>query len=112
MKSIAIVLLLGLGVVPREASAADKLVGIYAARVMSQSSPWIAQEAGLFAKHALSFELKFVASSAMVTAAMLSGEAEVGRGLRPPSHHDGLRVDPKGSEEKRLLDAMLLAVPR
>lgn len=46
MKSIAIVLLLGLGVVPREASAADKLVGIYAARVMSQSSPWIAQEAG------------------------------------------------------------------
>jgi len=62
---------------------------------MSQSSPWIAQEAGLFAKHALDFELKFVVSSSMVTAAMLSGEAEVGQGLRPSSDHDGLRVDSK-----------------
>ena len=32
------------------AQAADKLVGIHSARVMSQSMPWMAQEAGLFKK--------------------------------------------------------------
>ena len=32
----------------RPAGAADKLNFIYTARVMSQSYPWIAQEAGLF----------------------------------------------------------------
>jgi hypothetical protein len=30
------------------ASAADKLVGLHSAQVLSQSMPWIAQEAGLF----------------------------------------------------------------
>lgn len=60
------------------AVAADKLVGIHAARVMSQSLPWIAQEAGLFPKYNLDFDLKFIASSTMVTAAMLGGDAEVG----------------------------------
>jgi NitT/TauT family transport system substrate-binding protein len=59
-------------------AAAEKLVGIYAAATISQSPPWIAQETGLFAKYDLAFELKYIGSSAMVTAAMLSGEAEVG----------------------------------
>lgn len=71
-------LLLGLGFVPNRAFAADRLVGIQGARTMSQAAPWIAQEAGLFPKYSIDFELKFIASSAMVTAAMLSGEAEVG----------------------------------
>jgi ABC-type nitrate/sulfonate/bicarbonate transport system substrate-binding protein len=75
---IPVLILLGLGAVAAPAAAADKLVGIHGARTMSQSTPWIAQEAGLFSKHNLAFELKFIASSAMVTAAMLSGEAEVG----------------------------------
>lgn len=57
--------------------AADRLVGIYSARVMSQSLPWMAQEAGLFRKHNLDFQLVFVASSAFVTAAMLGGDAEI-----------------------------------
>src|SRR3990172_9490266 len=70
--------LLAAGLTPSSVSAADKLVGIYAARVMSQSLPWIAREAGLFPRYGLDFELKYIASSAMVTAAMLSGEAEVG----------------------------------
>jgi NitT/TauT family transport system substrate-binding protein len=60
------------------ARAADKLVGIYSAGTIAQSPPWIAQEAGLLAKHDLAFELKFIASSSMATAAMLSGEADVG----------------------------------
>ena len=59
------------------AGAADKLIGIHSARVMSQSMPWIAQEGGLFKKHNLDFPLVFIASSAMVTAAMLGGDAEM-----------------------------------
>ncbi|HEY3304335.1 MAG TPA: ABC transporter substrate-binding protein [Candidatus Binatia bacterium] len=57
--------------------AAEKLIGIHSARVMSQSMPWIAQEAGLFKKHNLDFQLVFIASSNMVTAAMLGGDAEM-----------------------------------
>jgi ABC-type nitrate/sulfonate/bicarbonate transport system substrate-binding protein len=62
---------------PRGVFGAEKLVGIYSARVMSQSLPWIAQEAGLFQKHNLDFQLVHIASSGMVTAAMLGGDAEV-----------------------------------
>lgn len=59
------------------ASAADKLTGLYSARVMSQSMPWIAQEAGLFQKYNLDFDLVFIASSGMATAAILGGDVEV-----------------------------------
>ena len=78
IRSITIVALLGLGVLPARAGAAEKLVGIVSARTISQSTPAIGQEAALFPKHQLDFELKYIASSSMVTAAMLSGEAEVG----------------------------------
>jgi NitT/TauT family transport system substrate-binding protein len=57
--------------------AADKLVGIHSARVMSQSMPWMAQEAGLFKKYNLDFNLVFIASSGIVTAALLGGDAEM-----------------------------------
>lgn len=56
---------------------ADKLVGIHSARVMSQSMPWMAQEAGLFKKYNLDFSLVFIASSGIVTAALLGGDAEM-----------------------------------
>ena len=59
------------------AQAADKLVGIHSARVMSQSMPWIAQEAGLFKKYDLDFSLVFISSSGIVTAALLGGDAEM-----------------------------------
>jgi ABC-type nitrate/sulfonate/bicarbonate transport system substrate-binding protein len=59
------------------AFAADRLITIHSARVMSQSMPWIAQEAGIFDKYGLDHQLVFVASSAMVTAAILSGDAEM-----------------------------------
>ena len=62
--------------VPTLARAADKLIGIHSSRVLSQSLPWIAREAGLFKKSNLDFDLVFIASSPSVTAAMLSGEAE------------------------------------
>jgi ABC-type nitrate/sulfonate/bicarbonate transport system substrate-binding protein len=59
------------------ASAPDKLVGIHSARVMSQSLPWMAQEAGLFKKYNLDFNLVFISSSSIVTAALLGGDAEM-----------------------------------
>ena len=61
---------------PTVARAADKLIGIHSSRVLSQSLPWIAREAGFFKKYNLDFDLVFIASSPSVTAAMLSGEAE------------------------------------
>ncbi len=57
--------------------AVERLVGIHSAQVLSQSMPWIAQEAGLFKKHDLEFRLVFIASSPVVTAAMLGGDAEI-----------------------------------
>lgn len=61
----------------RGAAAPEKLVGIHSARVMSQSMPWMAQEAGLFKKHNLDFSLVFISSSGIVTAALLGGDAEM-----------------------------------
>jgi NitT/TauT family transport system substrate-binding protein len=59
------------------AAAPDKLVGVHSARVMSQSFPWVAQEAGLFKKYNLDFNLVFISSSAIVTAALLGGDTEM-----------------------------------
>jgi ABC-type nitrate/sulfonate/bicarbonate transport system substrate-binding protein len=46
-----------------KASAADRFTGLHSAQVMSQSMPWIAQEAGLFKKYDLDFRLVFIPSS-------------------------------------------------
>ena len=62
---------------PWAAFAAERFVTIHSARVMSQSMPWIAQEAGLFQKNNLDFQLVYIASSGMVTAAMLGGDADM-----------------------------------
>jgi len=72
-----IVLLLVFTILPYQGLAADKLVGFHSARTISQSMPWIAEEAGLFKKYNLEFQLVFVSSASLVTAAMLSGEGEV-----------------------------------
>jgi ABC-type nitrate/sulfonate/bicarbonate transport system substrate-binding protein len=62
---------------PPSSQAAEKLTGIQSALVMAQSLPWIAQEAGLFRKYNLDFQLIYVASSPTVTGALLGGDAEV-----------------------------------
>ncbi len=59
------------------AAAADKLAVLYSARVMSQSMPWIAQEAGLFRKHNLDLQLIYVAAGQPAYAAILVGDVEV-----------------------------------
>src|SRR4026207_687841 len=57
--------------------AADKLIGFHSARTMSQSMPWIAEEAGLFRKYELDFQLVYISSAPMVTAALLGGDAQI-----------------------------------
>jgi NitT/TauT family transport system substrate-binding protein len=59
------------------APAAEKFTTIYSARVMSQSLPWIAQEAGLFKKYNFDHSLVFIASSGIVTAALLGGDPDM-----------------------------------
>ena len=58
-------------------AATDKLTGFYSARTMSQAMPWIAEEAGLFRKYDLEFQLVYISSSPMVTAALLGGDAQI-----------------------------------
>ncbi len=57
--------------------AADKLVTLYSARVMSQAMPWIAQEAGLLKKYDLDLQLVYVGGGPPAAAAMLAGDTEV-----------------------------------
>lgn len=59
------------------AAAPERLIGLHSAQVLSQSMPWIAQEAGLFKKHDLDFRLVFISSSPVATAAQISGDAEI-----------------------------------
>ena len=78
MRRIAALLVwLGFFIVPYVALPADRLVGIHSARVMSQSMPWIAEEAGLFKKNDLEFPLVYIGSSPLATAAMLGGDGEL-----------------------------------
>jgi NitT/TauT family transport system substrate-binding protein len=62
---------------PQAAWAADKLLTLYTARVMSQAYPWIAQEAGLYKKYDLEIPLVFVTPGPPAVAAILSGDSEV-----------------------------------
>ena len=59
------------------ALALDKINMIYTARVMSQSYPWFAHEAGVFKKYDLEVPLVFVTPGAPAVAAILSGDSEV-----------------------------------
>jgi ABC-type nitrate/sulfonate/bicarbonate transport system substrate-binding protein len=78
MKRLASVSIwLALLITPHAALPADRLLGIHSARVMSQSMPWIAEEAGLFRKYDLEFPLVYIGSSPLATAAMLGGDGEL-----------------------------------
>jgi hypothetical protein len=79
---------------------ADRLVGIQSARPLSQSLPWIAEEAGLFQKYNLDFQLVYIASSGMATAAMLGGDAELAIDAR------ALKVKPQDLVDRRCIDEM------
>jgi ABC-type nitrate/sulfonate/bicarbonate transport system substrate-binding protein len=76
-KNFIMALMLTTLLAPGVCRGADALVGIHSARVMSQSMPWMAQEAGLFKKYNIDFNLVFISSSSIVTAALLGGDAEM-----------------------------------
>ena len=59
------------------AAAAEKLLVLYTARTMSQSMPWIAQEAGLFRNYNLDLQLVYVTGGQPAYAAVLVGDVEV-----------------------------------
>jgi NitT/TauT family transport system substrate-binding protein len=73
----AVLFLLALTFTSHGGMAADKLVGFHSARTMSQAMPWIAEEAGLFKKYGLDFQLVYISSAPLVTAAILGGDAQM-----------------------------------
>jgi NitT/TauT family transport system substrate-binding protein len=73
----ATLLFLALAFTSNEGTAADKLIGFHSARTMSQAMPWIAEEAGLFKKYDLDFQLVYISSAPLVTAAILGGDAQM-----------------------------------
>src|SRR6185295_11871383 len=68
----------GLGAVHESAGQSQTLTAFYTAPVVSMAPMWIAKEAGLFKKQGLDVKLVFIASGPIGTAAVLSGEADVG----------------------------------
>jgi len=58
--------------------AAEKLVGLQSAPSIAMAVPWFAEEARLYPKYDLDFQLVYIASSGIVTAAM-SGAMAVWR---------------------------------
>ena len=63
--------------IPSVSPGADRLNALYSAQSVSYSLPWIAQEAGLFRNHNLDFQLVYIASSGIATAALLGGEVDI-----------------------------------
>ena len=71
---LCFVLLLGFSV---DSRAAEKLVGLQSAPSVAMSLPWFAEDARLYSKYDLDFQLVYIASSGIVTAAMSSGSGAV-----------------------------------
>ena len=57
--------------------AAEKLVGLQSAPSIAMALPWFAEEARLYPKYDLDFQLVYIASSGIVTAAMSGGNGSV-----------------------------------
>lgn len=56
---------------------AERLVGLQAAPSIAMALPWFAEEARLYSKYDLDFQLVYIASSGIVTAAMSGGSGNV-----------------------------------
>ena len=76
--SVGIVLGTCLGMARLGSGQSSTLTAFYTAPVVSMAPMWIAKEAGLFKKQGLDVKLVFIASGPIGTAAVLSGEADVG----------------------------------
>jgi len=74
------VIALNLVILSAQASAifaAEKLVGLQSAPSIAMALPWFAEEARLYPKYDLDFQLVYIASSGIVTAAMSGGNGSV-----------------------------------
>jgi NitT/TauT family transport system substrate-binding protein len=58
--------------------AADKLVALYSSPAVTYSTPWVAEDLGLFKKYDIDFEFVYIPSSSTATAAILGNNVEVG----------------------------------
>ena len=58
--------------------AAERLVALQSAPSIAMALPWFADEARLYSKYDLDFQLVYIPSSGIVTAAMSSGNGNVG----------------------------------
>jgi len=67
------------GALPRGSAVlgAERLVGLQAAPSIAMALPWFAEEARLYSKYDLDFQLVYIASSGIVTAAMSGGSGSV-----------------------------------
>src|SRR5215467_15049722 len=63
---------------PSVATGGDKLVALYSSHAVPYSTPWVAEELGLFNKYDLDFDFVYIPSSSTATAAILGGNVEVG----------------------------------
>lgn len=61
----------------RDSHAAERLIGLQSAPSVAMALPWFAEEGRLYAKYDLDFQLVYIASSGIVTAAMSGGSGNV-----------------------------------
>jgi len=78
LTALAIFCAIMIGATSRGEAQLSSLTAFYTAPVVSMAPMWIAKEAGLFKKQGLDVKLVFIASGPIGTAAVLSGEADVG----------------------------------
>jgi ABC-type nitrate/sulfonate/bicarbonate transport system substrate-binding protein len=57
--------------------AAERLVGLQSAPSIAMAIPWFAEEARLYSKYDLDFQLVYISSSGIVTAAMSGGSGSI-----------------------------------
>ena len=75
---ITAVIILAALILPSAVPAADKLVALYSSHAVPYSTPWIAEELGLFKRYDLDFEFVYIPSSSTATAAILGDNVEIG----------------------------------
>lgn len=75
--SIVLLTALVLSLAAAPVVAAEKLVGLQSAPNVAMALPWFAEEARLYPKYDLDFQLVYIASSGIVTAAMSGGNGSV-----------------------------------
>jgi ABC-type nitrate/sulfonate/bicarbonate transport system substrate-binding protein len=74
----AVLIFVAWTVLASSSAAADKLVTLYSSPAVTYSTPWVAEELGLFKKYDLDFEFVYIPASSTATAAILGNNVEVG----------------------------------